>query len=124
MTTSSSGITHAFNGSFSIAGYQDWSAPNPYEAFSIYLNGLPKEACIKLATMDWGSGSSSGLVSVSVNNGYCFSCDDGYVGCQGTVNQDTTTACPGGTVLSVPMPITAATTACSGSNPQLTIKFK
>ena len=32
--------------------------------FYVIMNGLPKEACVTLATNDWGSGYSSGLVGI------------------------------------------------------------
>ena len=32
--------------------------------FFVIMNGLPKEACVTLATNDWGSGYSSGLVGI------------------------------------------------------------
>ena len=32
--------------------------------FFVIMNGLPKEACVTLATSDWGSGYSSGLVGI------------------------------------------------------------
>ena len=37
-------------------------------AFNIALGELPKEACISLATMDWGSSSSSGLIGVIISS--------------------------------------------------------
>jgi len=33
--------------------------------FSVQFQGLGREACVSLATADWGSGSGSGLVSVA-----------------------------------------------------------
>ena len=35
--------------------------------FFVAMNGLTKEACVTLATNDWGSGYSAGLVGISVN---------------------------------------------------------
>ncbi len=35
-------------------------------AFTIKYDGLGREACVTMATSDWGSGSSSGLVNMSV----------------------------------------------------------
>ena len=53
-------ISHAFNGNV----YIDYDYDNP-KSFSITFNGLPKEACMTLATTNWGS-SSTGLVGVLV----------------------------------------------------------
>ena len=35
-----------------------------HRGFYVIMNGLPKEACVTLATNDWGSGYSSGLVGI------------------------------------------------------------
>lgn len=37
------------------------------KAFVIIYKDIPQEACIELATQDWGSGGSSGLVGICVN---------------------------------------------------------
>ena len=42
------------------------------------MNGLPKEACVTLATNDWGSGYSSGLVGI-VASGSAQSTDSAAV---------------------------------------------
>jgi type II secretory pathway pseudopilin PulG len=38
------------------------------KAFLITYEGIPMEACMDLATQDWGASSGSGMVAVSVNN--------------------------------------------------------
>ena len=38
------------------------------KAFLITYNGIPMEACMDLATQDWGASSGSGMVAVSVND--------------------------------------------------------
>ena len=53
-------ITNAFAGNVTIA-----SANNDMN-FSITFGGMGKEAAVTLATADWGSGSGSGLVSMSL----------------------------------------------------------
>lgn len=42
---------------------------NSSATFTITYNGLGKDACVTMATADWGSGSSFGLVSMSVAPG-------------------------------------------------------
>ena len=116
-------IKHPFNGSLWLTAYEQQGSSKPSQAFSIILDSLPETACVKLATYDWGSSNSSGLVSVSVNNGGCFSCDYGYVGCQGYEDGYTATACPNGSSLSIPMPVAAAAKICKQGT-QFTIKFK
>ena len=62
-------ISHAFNGKVYIR-YDD---DNP-KSFFITLNGLPKEACMTLATINWGS-SSTGLVGILVGETSLFMSD-------------------------------------------------
>ncbi len=38
-------------------------------AFAVTYSGLPAEACINLATADWGSGAGSGFIGVSTGAG-------------------------------------------------------
>ncbi len=55
-------ISHAFLGNVFIRGAKSGNSGFPDKAFVINLNGLPKEACMALATYDWGSDYSSGLI--------------------------------------------------------------
>ncbi len=50
---------NAFNGAVTIANADSG------RTFTVKFDGLGKEACVALATADWGSGSGSGLVSVT-----------------------------------------------------------
>ena len=58
-TTSASTAYNAFNGTVTIANADSG------RTFTVKFEGLGKEACVALATADWGSGSGSGLVSVT-----------------------------------------------------------
>ena len=59
-------ITNAFAGNVTIGtAAQNGNAD---AAFTIKYEGLGQEACVTMATSDWGSGSSSGLVSMNVGN--------------------------------------------------------
>ena len=64
-------ISHAFNGTV----YIEYDPYNP-KSFYIILDGLSKEACMTLATTNWGS-SSTGLVGVLVGETSRFM-DDSY----------------------------------------------
>lgn len=68
-------ITNAFAGSV-IFGTATQNG-NTSAAFTITYNGLGKEACVTMATADWGSGSSSGLISMSVSSGAAAGGGDG-----------------------------------------------
>ena len=59
-------ITNAFAGKVTIATAT--VNTNADAAFTIKYEGLGREACVTMATSDWGSGSSSGLVSMAVSD--------------------------------------------------------
>lgn len=110
-------LTNAFNGPVFIK-QSDSTTANDGKAFTIQFNNLSREACITLATNDWGSGYSSGLIALKVKGTSTAAGDtaaDGelhgtYIGNAGTENSIAT---PGGSVQSVPMAVTAAATACA-----------
>lgn len=110
-------LTNAFNGPVFIK-QSDSTAANDGKAFTIQFNNLSREACITLATNDWGSGYSSGLIALKVKGTSTAAGDtaaDGdlhgtYIGDQGTANSIAT---PGGKNQSVPMAVTAAAKACA-----------
>jgi len=59
-------ITNAFGGNVVIT-----SAPVNGLAdmgFSVHFQGLGREQCVALSTADWGSGSGSGLISITASN--------------------------------------------------------
>ena len=58
-------ITNAFAGDVTI-GTAAVNGNND-AAFTIKYEGLGQEACVTMATSDWGSGSSSGLVNMTVS---------------------------------------------------------
>ena len=59
-----SDLTNAFNGKVYI-NTADSTTDNDEKAFNIVFDGLSREACITLATNDWGSGYSSGLIAIA-----------------------------------------------------------
>ena len=105
-------LTNAFNGTVKISEASS-TAGGDKKAFTLTFNGLSREACITLATNDWGSGYSSGLIYIkaaatTIEAAEDTTADTGLIGCKG----DTSTACPGGSVSAVPMPVGTAATAC------------
>ena len=58
-------ITNSFAGAVTL-GTAAVNANND-AAFTIKYSGLGQEACVTMATSDWGSGSSSGLVNMAVS---------------------------------------------------------
>ena len=128
-------LVNAFNGPVSIA-VSNSTAPGDEKAFIIEFDNLSKEACITLATNDWGSGYSSGLIALQVNNVASKKVPDTspgaaegatkdestntlsgvYIGNDGvkcTANCTTVTATPGGKNQAVPLNVVEAAKACS-----------
>ena len=75
-------LTNAFNGSVVINASNSTKNETLPRAFYIIFNGLPKEACISLATNDWGSGYSSGLIALHAQaTEYTKGDWNAYIGC-------------------------------------------
>ena len=68
LTGTTQTLQNAFLGSVYIGAGKvtglDAGAAGTDRGFYVIMNGLPKEACVTLATNDWGSGYSSGLVGI------------------------------------------------------------
>ena len=58
-------ITNAFAGDVTLG--TTGVNGNADAGFTIKYDGLGQEACVTMATSDWGSGSSSGLISMTVS---------------------------------------------------------
>ncbi len=76
-------------------------------SFLLSYSGLTTEACVKMATADWGADESSGLLSITI----------------GAAMNDEATTAPAGTSFtwndannSLPVDVATATTACSTTN--------
>ena len=112
-------LTNAYNGSVdinasnSVGATTSSSSTGDSLAFTIVFNGLSKEACITLATNDWGSGYSSGLIAIqAAASDQAITNDENMtMGCTGDATSHT--ACPGGSTSAVPMDVTEAATACA-----------
>jgi Tfp pilus assembly protein PilE len=80
------------------------------KAFSIGLSDIPEDACIELATLDWGATTSAGLISVAVNIASGMALDSCSSGGE--------TACNGDI-----MSVSDAATYCSGNNNRILWTF-
>ena len=93
------------------------------DAFIITIYNLPKEACVALATMDWGT-SSTGLIAVSVNDDGFSNSTYNFPKCNGYSEQRYVAGCPGDSTVSVPIPVSLAATACNyWSSPNFNLMF-
>ena len=126
-------LMNAFNGAVDIHVSGSTEATDK-KAFVLAFSGISREACITLATNDWGSGYSSGLIAIRASGesstgnaqgeGADKSAIDGvFIGNPGTkLNLNPTgdaatvkaaVATPGGKNLSVPMSVVEAAQSCS-----------
>lgn len=96
-TTSATAAYNAFNGAVTIA------TDSTKQNFTVKFEGLGKEACVALASADWGSGSGSGLVSVTTGP---------------TAKSGTTAA---GTL---PLKLSDAALGCSGAGDTNSVEWK
>lgn len=95
------------------------SAPSNNDAMGIQLTGLPEEACMSLATYDWGSGSSSGVIAVGINYGSPHNISYNSAG-----EYDGSAIAKPNSSVSIPMPVSVAATAChEGEDNTFTITF-
>ena len=107
-------LTNSFNGNVYISAASSVGGQDDKLAFYIIYTGLSKEACITLATNDWGSSFSSGLIGMQAKGGETADAqhtdadvDAITMGCTGGTNG---IACAG---KSMPMDVTKAANACA-----------
>ena len=103
-------LTDAFSGPVYIDAFGSTADDN--KAFILVFTKLSREACISLATNDWGSGYSSGLIAIQADGDDLDAkggLDSVYIGDAGSDK----IATPGGSTNSVPMSVTKAAEACS-----------
>ena len=91
------------------------------DAFVITTYNIPREACMAIATGDWGAGSSSGLLAMHVYSRMNAKADptsvdevmDGITKYDtGTIQQGSAIAVPGDEKVKVPLNVDQARTAC------------
>ena len=132
---SSDDITNAFGGDVTIAEAGGRIAGDK-EAFLITYDGLSSEACVTLATGDWGSGQASGLIAIAAGGksdgatagedgveGVTLGTEQNGTPCDGT-DECTAVAVPGGSQEKTPMSVTAAVNACSCTSTACEVTWK
>ena len=104
-------LRNAFSGPVYI-DVSDSTAGGDNKAFILVFTKLSREACISLATNDWGSGYSSGLIALQADGGDLSNKGGLNAIWIGNAGSDEI-ATPGGTSNPVPMSVTKAASACS-----------
>ena len=91
--------------------------------FVVDFGGLPKEACIELATQNWGSATSSGIIGISVHD-FSAGYDRIYIGCKGsevlTSSDGAYEACSD----SLPIPPSIAATYCQEDSNNIVLYYQ
>ena len=117
MGTAMNALTNPFKGGVTIAEISATTGEAVAEGanstgFTLKYAGLPKEACISLATADFGSGAGSGFIGVSATDGTATKKTATKIGgTEGTYTE--------GTALSM----TDAISACQGETNEVTWYF-
>lgn len=99
------------------------------EAFVITYGGLTSEACVTIATGDWGSGQASGLIAIAAGSG------DAKAAVEAVLTDDASgvgegtnvfVAAPGAsaTANKTPMAVSKAVTACDGTGSTNSVAWK
>ena len=112
-----------FNGSIGISEHHS------EKSFSLTYNGLPKEACVALATYDWGDKYSSGLIAISVHSNFNWSgpynaLDPYGNGCAMESGGAGIVACPGDANNPTPMSVSKAAQGCACTDNSCTVGWK
>ena len=105
------------------AAVKDDEANNIYGsqgAFKVTFYGISRDACIQVATSDWGAGSSSGLVGLHIwNPGTAKNdadIDAVYKNIAANAKENPNIAVPGGKTYKVPFTVVQAQAACDCAN--------
>ena len=115
VNSSGGSLENAFGGYIDIYN-EDKKSNSDNKAFVIELGNLPEEACMALATYDWGSGSSSGLIAVSASNYSALQGSSWHYGCSGTYDNGSlalVVGCSSGNTVSIPIPVDKAAAGCN-----------
>ena len=123
-------MTNAWGGHVTVKAATKNKSAYDNKAFIVSFYDIPEEACIELATQDWGSDTSSGLIAISAAANGLSSYIEASVGindCQGGTTYlnygGLAYACPGGSNVSIPMPVDRVIDVCSGSGNSIHLKY-
>ena len=108
-----------FQGKVDIKSAKRFKGDTADKAFVVTYEGIPEEACVDLATLDWGTGSGGGLVALGVNQDVSSMVTDGNATDKDNCTGDNV-VCGGSAVMSVSNAVAACTET---DNNKLYFKF-
>ena len=112
MKNGSDGLVSPFKGEVTIDTSKASESAPDNTAFVVTYNDLPSEACINLATAEWGTGAGSGFIGVKASDAADADASGAYVG-----------AALDGRNEGVPYKVGDAITACGSANTS-SVSFK
>ncbi len=110
------GIEIALGTELGLLSDQKSTSSNTPDAFVFSIDGIPQEACIEIATMDWQANSGNSIINITVNANTS----------QEALSQLTDSCTTNARVTcaqDLPMSIDKAATACSREDNSIYIKF-
>lgn len=124
-------IKNAFGGDVFIAA-SGGRATGDNEAFVVVYSGLSSEACVTIATGDWGSGQASGLIAIGADGNVATAAATGGAGEKiagyftTATDGDTNVSIPGAQTATnvTPMTVSKAVTACNGTGSTNSVAWK
>ena len=126
MNPSGTSLKNPFGGDVVISSAKLLSDGGDDQAYSIKYSGLDKQACLALATNDWGSAKSSSFIGIVAGPSASLNTDSLYLKCPGQKAALTSVVgCNNGKTLGIPIPVSEAATICStcGNNCAVALKY-
>ena len=123
---SSSSLKNPFGGDVVISSAKLLSDGGDDQAYSIKYSGLDKQACLALATNDWGSAKSSSFIGIVAGPSASLNTDSLYLKCPGQkATLTSVVGCNNGKTLGIPIPVSEAATICStcGNSCAVALKY-
>ncbi|MBR2136928.1 MAG: hypothetical protein IJ852_03070 [Alphaproteobacteria bacterium] len=109
-SSSSNNVTNPFGGGIFIYGHGRKTVDDK-KAVELSIYDIPEDACIELASQDWGAGE--GLYAVAVYNS---SIRDLMEGCSGFEGNEGVVGCAGGSNIPLPIPVDKAISHCKNND--------
>lgn len=127
-------IKNAFGGAVTIEADVARKDRTEKEAFVITYTGLSSEACVTVATGDWGSGQASGLIGIAAGKNATDATTiatavkglftDDQTGVTAADATDAAASAPGNTTNPTPMSVSVAVNACTGTASNNAVAWK
>ena len=126
MNPSGTSLKNPFGGDVDISSAKLLNNGGNDQAYSIKYSGLDKQACLALATNDWGSAKNSSFIGIVAGPSASLNTDSLYLKCPGKkATLTSVVGCNNGKTLGIPIPVNEAATICStcGNNCAVALKY-